>query len=47
MNEMNGFFTNNLSETDPEIAAALHDELVRQQDQIEMIASQLFHGSSD
>ena len=40
MNEMNGFFTNNLSETDPEIAAALHDELVRQQDQIEMIASE-------
>ena len=40
MKEMNGFFTNNLSETDPEIAAALHDELVRQQDQIEMIASE-------
>ena len=40
MNEMNGFFNHNLSQTDPEIAAALHDELVRQQDQIEMIASE-------
>ncbi len=40
MNQMNGFFSNTLSQTDPEIAAALHDELVRQQDQIEMIASE-------
>lgn len=40
MNEMNSFFNSTLSQTDPEIAAALHDELVRQQDQIEMIASE-------
>ena len=40
MNQMNGFFSNVLSQTDPEIAAALQDELVRQQDQIEMIASE-------
>ena len=40
MTEMNGFFSNTLSQTDPEIAAALQDELVRQQDQIEMIASE-------
>lgn len=40
MNQINGFFSNTLSQTDPEIAAALHDELVRQQDQIEMIASE-------
>ena len=40
MNQMNGFFNNTLSQTDPEIAAALQDELVRQQDQIEMIASE-------
>ena len=40
MNQMDGFFSNTLSQTDPEIAAALHDELVRQQDQIEMIASE-------
>lgn len=37
---MNGFFSNTLAQTDPEIAAALQDELVRQQDQIEMIASE-------
>ena len=40
MNQMHGFFSKTLSQTDPEIAAALHDELVRQQDQIEMIASE-------
>ena len=40
MNEMNSFFNSTLSQTDPEIAAALHDELVRQQGQIEMIASE-------
>ncbi|MGB2463947.1 MAG: serine hydroxymethyltransferase, partial [Candidatus Puniceispirillaceae bacterium] len=40
MNEMNSFFNSSLSQTDPEIAAALHDELLRQQDQIEMIASE-------
>ena len=40
MNEMKSFFNSSLSQTDPEIAAALHDELFRQQDQIEMIASE-------
>jgi len=40
MNEMNSFFNSSLSQTDPEIAAALQDELFRQQDQIEMIASE-------
>ena len=40
MNEMNSFFNSSLSQTDPEIAAALQDELIRQQDQIEMIASE-------
>ena len=37
---MNGFFSNPLAKADPEIAAAISDELVRQQDQIEMIASE-------
>lgn len=37
---MDGFFSAGLKETDPEIAAAIQDELVRQQDQIEMIASE-------
>ena len=36
MNEMNSFFNSTLSQTDPEVAAAIHDELVRQQDQIEI-----------
>ena len=40
MNEMNSFFNSALSQTDPEIAVAIHNELVRQQDQIEMIASE-------
>ena len=40
MNKINNFFNSTLLNTDPEIAAALHDELVRQQDQIEMIASE-------
>ena len=40
MNEMNSFFNSSLSQTDPEVAAALQDELFRQQDQIEMIASE-------
>ena len=40
MNKMNSFFNSSLSQTDPEIAAALQDELFRQQDQIEMIASE-------
>ena len=37
---MNGFFTSHLSDTDPELAAALRAELKRQQDQIELIASE-------
>ncbi|MBI4969520.1 MAG: serine hydroxymethyltransferase [Rhodospirillales bacterium] len=35
-----GFFTANLAEADPEIAKAISQELHRQQDQIEMIASE-------
>jgi glycine hydroxymethyltransferase len=38
--KMDGFFTKSLAESDPEIAAAITDELGRQQDQIEMIASE-------
>ena len=34
------FFKLGLAETDPEIAEAIQHELVRQQDQIEMIASE-------
>tara|TARA_B100000035_G_scaffold114368_1_gene96963 strand:- start:716 stop:2008 length:1293 start_codon:yes stop_codon:yes gene_type:complete len=37
---MNGFFSASLAESDPALAAAIGDELVRQQDQIEMIASE-------
>ena len=37
---MNGFFTSHLSDTDPELAGALRAELKRQQDQIELIASE-------
>ena len=37
---MNGFFSASLAESDPTLAAAIGDELVRQQDQIEMIASE-------
>ena len=40
MNNMTDFFTTNLEQSDPEIAKAIHDELVGQQDQIEMIASE-------
>ncbi|MEM7221366.1 MAG: serine hydroxymethyltransferase [Pseudomonadota bacterium] len=35
-----GFFTGHLSETDPELAEAIREELGRQQDQIELIASE-------
>ena len=38
--KMDGFFSNTLAKSDPEVAAAIGDELVRQQDQIEMIASE-------
>ncbi len=34
------FFTNSVSETDPELAAAIRHELARQQDEIELIASE-------
>ncbi|MBM60473.1 MAG: serine hydroxymethyltransferase [Rhodospirillaceae bacterium] len=37
---MNGFFSASLTESDPALASAIGDELVRQQDQIEMIASE-------
>ena len=40
MNNMTDFFNANLEQTDPEIAKAINDELHRQQDQIEMIASE-------
>ena len=36
----NGFFTSTLGESDPELAAAVRDELHRQQNQIELIASE-------
>jgi glycine hydroxymethyltransferase len=35
-----GFFTKSLAETDPEIAASIADELGRQRDKIELIASE-------
>ena len=35
-----GFFTSHLTETDPEVMEALKGELRRQQDQIELIASE-------
>jgi glycine hydroxymethyltransferase len=37
---MKGFFSDPLAKTDPELASAIADELLRQQDQIEMIASE-------
>ena len=37
---MNGFFSASLAKSDPALASAIGDELVRQQDQIEMIASE-------
>ncbi|WP_282609132.1 serine hydroxymethyltransferase [Pelagibius sp. Alg239-R121] len=36
----NAFFSAGLAETDPELAEAIRDELCRQQDQIELIASE-------
>ena len=38
--KMTGFFSDPLAKADPLVAAAIADELVRQQDQIEMIASE-------
>ncbi|MBF0267193.1 MAG: serine hydroxymethyltransferase [Alphaproteobacteria bacterium] len=40
MTVMHGFFTKSLAESDPEIAKAIGLELSRQQDQIELIASE-------
>ena len=40
MTDLTTFFNNTLADTDPEIAAAISDEMMRQQDQIEMIASE-------
>ncbi|MGC6453966.1 MAG: serine hydroxymethyltransferase, partial [Candidatus Puniceispirillaceae bacterium] len=37
---MDGFFSAPLADADPDLAAAISHELVRQQDQIEMIASE-------
>jgi glycine hydroxymethyltransferase len=37
---MQGFFNSPLAKTDPEVAGAINNELERQQDQIEMIASE-------
>ena len=37
---MDGFFSSGLAASDPELADAIGHELVRQQDQIEMIASE-------
>ena len=39
-NTMPGFFSQTLAERDPEIFKAVGDELHRQQDQIELIASE-------
>jgi glycine hydroxymethyltransferase len=38
--DINRFFSATLAESDPELARAVRDELVRQQDQIELIASE-------
>ena len=40
MTDLTAFFNNTLADTDPEIAADISDEMMRQQDQIEMIASE-------
>ncbi len=37
---LNKFFCNSLSDRDPELMASINNELVRQQDQIELIASE-------
>ena len=38
--DIHRFFSATLAESDPELARAVRDELVRQQDQIELIASE-------
>jgi glycine hydroxymethyltransferase len=40
MNNMNAFLADTLAQSDPDLASAINQELVRQQDQIEMIASE-------
>ena len=40
MDQNRSFFENSLKLSDPEVAEAIQHELVRQQDQIEMIASE-------
>ena len=40
MNEINIFFKNNIQRSDPEIFQAIDNERYRQQNQIEMIASE-------
>ena len=40
MNNMNAFFADTLAQSDPDLASAINQELERQQDQIEMIASE-------
>ena len=40
MNNMNSFFSDDLMQSDPDLALAIGKELSRQQDQIEMIASE-------
>ena len=40
MNNMNAFFADTLAQSDPDLASAINQEIVRQQDQIEMIASE-------
>jgi glycine hydroxymethyltransferase len=40
LRENRGFFTSSLAEADPEIACAISDELKRQQDKVELIASE-------
>ena len=40
MNNMNAFFADTLAQSDPDLASAINQELMRQQDQIEMIASE-------
>ncbi len=38
--QKSAFFTRNLAEADPDVARAIHNELARQQDKIELIASE-------
>ncbi len=37
---MDGFFTTSLIESDPELADSIRQELIRQKDQVELIASE-------